>query len=180
MSARELKLDFRRRPASAGRWYGWALLLAASVAAVAVAQAHAQLARQHADALEHHERLSERLRARTPKRVTSMPDPSTLAGIRSANGIIDQLTVPWEGLFDTVEAADARGLALLSLTPTARDRSVRLSGEVRSVPELLAYVQRLEAQSALGQVHLLGYSSVLRDGVKIVGFTISATWKGQP
>lgn len=180
MTARALQLDFRRPARSGWRWLGWALLAAAVAAALALGERHALLAQSHAAAQERHARLAERMRARAPQRATAAPDAQTLADIRRANLVIDQLTVPWDGLFDAVEAADARGLGLLALAPTARDRTLRLSGEVRSVLELLAYVERLAAQPALGQVHLLGYNSALREGTSIVTFTMAATWKAQP
>ena len=66
---------------------------------------------------------------------------------------------------------------MLALTPNARDRSVRLIGEARSMDELLAYADRLAAQPALSQVHLLGYRSVAREGVSVISFTMAATWR---
>ena len=180
MKPQPLQHDFRRPPGSRWRWCGWALLAAAVGVAVALADRHAQIERAHTAAQERHERLSERLRARAPRSAAASPDAQTLADIRRANAIIDQLTVPWDGLFDAIEAADARGLGLLALTPSARDRTLRLSGEVRTVPELLAYVESLAAQPALGRVHLLGYSTTVRDGASIVSFTMAASWKGQP
>ena len=105
------------------------------------------------------------------------PDASTLAASRRANAVIDQLSVPWADLFHAVEAADASGLAVLALTPNARDRTLRLAGEARSMGELLAYVERMAAQPTLRQVHLLGYSTAVRDGVSVVTFTLAATWR---
>lgn len=180
MTVRPLQLDFRRPPRSAWRWFGWALLACAAVATAALSERHAQLAQRHAAAQEQHTGLSDRLRLRAPRSSVAAPDAQTLADVRRANAIIDQLTVPWDSLFDSIEAADSRGLGLLALTPTARDRTLRLSGEARGVPELLAYVERLSEQRSLSQVHLLGYSSAQREGAQIVSFTIAATWKGQP
>jgi hypothetical protein len=180
MSVSPFQLDFRRPPRSSWHWLGWVLLAAVVAVATVLAEQHALLAQRHAAAQEHHAAVSQRLSARAPRRSVAAPDAQLLAEVRRANTIIDQLTVPWDGLFDAVEAADARGLGLLSLTPTARDRTLRLSGEARGVPELLAYVERLSEQPALGQVHLLGYSNTQREGAPIVSFTIAATWKGQP
>lgn len=177
---RPLPLDFRQAPRSAWRWVGWLLLAGGAAAAVALAEQHEQIAARQTSLQAQHDRLSERVQARAPRRVAAAPDPRTQASIRRANAIIDQLTVPWEGLFDAVEGADSSGLGLLAMTPTARDRSVRLSGEGRSVPDVLAYVERLSDQAGLGQVHLVGYSTVPREGASIVSFTLAATWKAQP
>lgn len=180
MKPQPLQLDFRRAPSSRWRWCGWALLAGAVGVAATLADRHAQIEQAHMAAQQHHERLSERLRARAPRSAATSPDAQTLADIRRANAVIDQLTVPWDGLFDAIEAADARGLGLLALTPSARDRTLRLSGEVRTVPELLAYVESLAAQPMLGRVHLQGYTTTVRDGASIVSFTLAASWKAQP
>lgn len=180
MKPQRLQLDFKRRASGTWRWFGWALLLAAGVGAAALAERHAQLEQGHAAAQARHDRLSQQLRARAPRVAFASPDAKTAADVRRANAIIDQLTVPWDGLFDAVEAADARGLGLLALAPTARDRTLRLAGEARTVAELLAYVESLAAQPALGQVHLLGYNTAVRDGASIVSFTMAATWKAPP
>ena len=127
-----------------------------------------------------HDQLAQPLRARTARSAVTAVDPRTQARVERANLIIDQLTVPWDSLFHAVEQADARGLGLLALTPVARDRTVRIAGEARSVTALLAYVDSLAAQPALGQVHLLGYSAAVRDGGPIVAFTIAAQWKAAP
>jgi hypothetical protein len=179
MSAPPLQIDFRRAPRRRGRWVGWLLLIAVGAAALALAERHSVVAQQHAQAQDAHEHATQRLQARTPRAPTA-PDAQTLVALRRANAVIDQLTVPWDGLFEAVEAADVRGLGLLSLTPGARERSLRLAGEARNVGELLAYVDRLAAQPALAQVHLLGYTSGVRDGTSIVSFTIGASWKAQP
>ena len=179
MKPAPLQLDFRRASRSAWRWLGWALLGAAVLAAAALSARHAQAAQRHAAEAARHQTLSDQWRARQP-RAAAAPDARVLADVRRANAIIDQLTVPWDELFDAVEAADTRGLGLLAMTPTARDRTLRLAGEAKTMPDLLEYVERLAAQPALKQVHLVGYSPVARDGASVVSFNLAATWKGQP
>lgn len=180
MSAAPLQLDFRAAARPRWRWLGWALLVV-SVAAVLVFSEHmAEASQQHATAQTRHDKLSERLRDKTPRRAAAAPDAQTLAEVQRANRIIEQLTVPWDELFGAVEAADARGLAVLSLTPNALDRSLRLAGESRSMNELLAYVGRVAEQPGLSGVHLLAYNTVLRDGVPVVAFTLAATWRQLP
>ena len=177
MSVAPLQLDFRAPERPRWRWLGWALLVA-SVAVVLVFSEHvAEASQQHAKAQARNDQLSERLRDKTPRRAATAPDALTLAEVQRANRIIDQLTVPWDELFNAVEAADARGLAVLSLTPNALDRSLRLAGESRSMNELLAYVGRVAQQPGLSGVHLLAYNTVLRDGVPVVSFTLAATWR---
>lgn len=177
MTTAALQLDFQRPPASRARWVGWLLLAAAVPAVVLTAESYSRADQAWMLAQSRHEHLQSRWQAARPQRAVAAPDAATLASIRRANAVIDQLSVPWGALFEAIEAADSRGLGVLSLTPNARDRSLRLAGEARSMEELLAYVQRMAAQPALQQVHLLGYGTALREGVPVVSFTLAATWQ---
>lgn len=177
MTTAALQLDFKRPPASRARWLGWLMLAAALPAVVLTSEAYSRADQTWALAQSRHAHLQGRLQADRPQRTAAPPDATTLAAVRRANAVIDQLAVPWADLFGAVEAADARGLGVLSLTPNARDRTLRLAGEARSMGELLAYVERMAAQPTLRQVHLLGYSTAVRDGVSVVSFTLAATWR---
>jgi len=180
MRVAPLQLDFRGPATSAWRWLGWALLGLGAVVAVAVADRYEHLSREHDAVQSRAEQLGNRLRAAPPDRGRAQPDAQTLADIRRANLIVDELTVPWDDLFDAVEAADVRPLGLLALTPNARDRSLRVAGEARSIADLLGYVDRMASQPALSQVHLLSYNTVVRDGISVVSFTLAASWRQQP
>lgn len=179
MSATPLQLDFVRRAPAPARWGAWALLLLLAGACVPLADAYSRAVEQRDRAQEQLDRLSRASPPRPSRRATA-PDPQALAELQRANGVIDQLAVPWEELFDTLEAADARRVAVLSLAPNARDRSLRLAGEARVMDDLLAYVSRLAQRPTLAQVHLLGYTTSLRDGVPVISFTVAASWRPAP
>ncbi|HZE92475.1 MAG TPA: hypothetical protein VE029_12320 [Rhizobacter sp.] len=179
MSVAPLHLDLHRNAASGWRAVGWGALAAALAASLALGQTYGEVTQRHAASQSRRDRLSERAQAKAPRSAASS-DPRTLIEVQRANLIIDQLTVPWDDLFGAVEAANARGVAVLSLTPNARERSLRLTGESRSMGDLLSYVGRLADQPALSQVHLQGYNTVLREGVSVVAFTLAATWRQQP
>jgi hypothetical protein len=180
MKPRRLELDFVRAPRSAWRAGGWALLVAAAAASFALAEHHVGVAQRHAAVQAQQAEFLARLPVRRPRGGADPDEAQALADIRGANTIIDQLAVPWEDLFDAVEASHTAGLGLLSMAPTARDRSLRLAGEARSMTELLAYIKRLGEQSGLRHVHLQNYNTVQRDGASVLSFTLVATWKGQP
>ena len=173
---RAIDIDFHPAPAAAGRWGGWCALALAALAVAALAR---QVDAQQ-DALEALQQRADVLADRlhpAPARAAAADDPATARRLVAANAVIDQLAVPWDALFRGLESADARGLGLLAVLPDARERSIRIRGEARSVPEVLAYVDRLAAVPVLAQVHLLGYETLQRDGVAIVSFTLGATWQ---
>lgn len=180
MSAPPLHLDFVR-PAPVSRWR-WLLLIVAAAVLVPVSEAYTDAGAERAAAQQKLELAEHRdqQRKRHSGKTGGAADAVDFAHAQRANAVIDQLTVPWAELFDTLEAADARGVAVLSLAPNARDHTLRLAGEARGLDELLAYVARLASRPALSQVHLLGYSTVVKEGVPLISFTLAASWKVAP
>jgi Tfp pilus assembly protein PilN len=172
---RSLMLDFHPASARRARWGEWALLASALACAMFLT---GTLVRERA-AIEAQEARRDLLAARLqPVHArTESVGPELARHIVAANQLVDELAVPWDALFNAIESADARGLGVMSLAPNARQRAMRLTGEARSVPELLAYVDRLGALKVLDQVHLEGYETVQRDGVDVVSFTVAATWR---
>lgn len=172
---RSLALDFHPASARKIRWGEWTLLVCALAGAVLFAAA---LARERAE-VEAQEARADLLTARLQPVLPRTPSvgPELAHRIAAANQVVDELAVPWDVLFGAIESADARGLGVMSLAPNARQRSLHLSGEARSVPDLLEYVDRLAGLKVLGQVRLEGYETVRRDGVDVVSFTVAATWR---
>ena len=170
-----LQLDFHPHAARTSRPLAWAALALAGVAAAASAWHLARTSDALTDLRARHAVLEARVRP-APLRA-EVVGPELARRIASANQAIDALAVPWSTLFRSIESADARGLGVMSMVPNARTHSLRLGGEARSVPELLAYVDRLAAVHALDEVHLEGYAAVQRDGVDVVSFTVAATWR---
>jgi|GEM_PF-879496 len=173
-------LDFRQRPGVAARPFFAAVLVVSLLAAAWVGERTWREANDLADARSRLERSNPRSTGPKPRAERSAPDADTLAAIKRAAAVADQLEVPWDELFAALEAADARPLGLLGVAPNARDRSLRVNGEARTTAELLGYVERLAAQPALTQVHLVGYNTALRDGIPVVAFSLAASWRPRP
>ena len=174
MTTRALLLDFHPASARRVRWGEWAVLAVVLAAGALFADA---VARQRAgiDAQEaRRDVLNARLQPAQAR--AEVVGPELARRIVAANQVIAELAVPWDALFKAIESADARGLGVMSLAPNARQHALRLTGEARSVPELLAYVDRLAALKVLDEVHLEGYETVQREGIDVVSFTVAATW----
>ncbi len=98
--------------------------------------------------------------------------------ITQANSILDQINLPWEALFDSIESASTEHIALLSLQPNVANRLLRISGEARSMSELLDFVEALERELVFENVHLLNYKIKQDNPQRPIIFLLTATWTG--
>jgi hypothetical protein len=183
MSLAAPRLEFHGPVRTAGGWVrvlAWCLLGTALLGAAAFAEHAAQLSDER-DALQsRQEVLQARLRPLSARSAAApKPDADELRRIAQANAAIDKLSVPWNELLSAFEAIRLPHIGLLSLVPNAEERSMRMSGEARSVPDLMAYVERVTALPALTQVHLVGFETVPRDGARVVSFTLFAKWQAR-
>ena len=100
--------------------------------------------------------------------------------VRQANAILQQLTLPWNALFEVLESTSEKQIALLAVQPDAGKRIVRLSGEAKNFDALLAYIARLEQSRILNHVYLTSHEVRTQDAEKPVRFTLVANWTVQP
>jgi hypothetical protein len=96
--------------------------------------------------------------------------------ITQANAILDQINLPWETLFDAIEHAATEEIALLSLQPNVSSRTLRISGEAKSMPELLDFVEALERELVFENVHLLNYKIKQDNPQRPIIFLLTAVW----
>lgn len=100
--------------------------------------------------------------------------------IRQANEILQQLALPWDGLFKAVESNSEKEIALLSIQPDVGKRNVRIGGEAKDFDALLAYITRLEQSKILNHVYLTSHEVRTQDAEKPVRFALVANWVVQP
>lgn len=98
--------------------------------------------------------------------------------IAQANGILDQINLPWETLFDSIESAATEQIALLSLQPNVSSRTLRISGEAKNMSELLDFVEALEREAVFENVHLLNYKVKQDNPHRPIVFLLTAAWIG--
>jgi hypothetical protein len=171
---RTLELDFRRRPRPAAA--GWGLLALGMLAAAAALWAGQHIA---ADTAVHQATVHriERIvpdAARAPlSRAETKARDTTLADMRRVQ---DQLKLPWGELFATLEGLASKDVALLSLTPDARKRQLRLSAEARDLAAMLEFHRQLEDSAALHDVALISHEIVEHAQGRPVRFSLIAAW----
>ena len=96
--------------------------------------------------------------------------------IKSANAILGHINFPWEALFDSIENAVSKDIALLSLLPNVSKQSLRISGEARNMSELLAFVKAIEQEAIFVNTHLLNYKIKKNSPQQPVLFQITTSW----
>ena len=106
--------------------------------------------------------------------------PERLREVALANRIADRLNLPWSGLFDAIEQSAGAPVALLALQPDPQDETVRLSGEGRSLPAVLAYLDLLQQQPALAGVRLESHETMVQDAQRPVRFVAVTQWRLRP
>lgn len=176
MSMRALALDFVRVPQRTP-WIGVLLLVVGALVLGFVANHERALVAQIelADA-----RLST-LATRSQAKPTRPGDiEAQQQEIRHANEILQQLALPWGALFQVVESANDKEIALLAIQPDAGKRVLRLAGEAKNFDALLAYIARLEQSPMLGQVYLTSHEVRLQVAEQPVYFALIANWAVRP
>jgi Tfp pilus assembly protein PilN len=101
----------------------------------------------------------------------------TEAEAASINAAILQLNLPWQTLRDAIQAATSPSVALLSLEPNARKRSLRLTAEARDADEMVAYVEQLQRQPGFSSVALTRHEINDQDPNHPIRFQIEAQWR---
>ena len=172
---RRIHLDFAsaRRPAGIG---GWLLLLLGLVSAVSLVtwdRVHMQPINAAGERkLRSLHAAIEMRRAALPK----MDDAQLLAEWTRAITVADELNLPWEKLFATLEAEAERPVAILALDPDAGKREIVLSGEAKNFEEMLAYYRQLQQQQIFSGLELHTHQINRQDRENPIRFRVTAKW----
>jgi hypothetical protein len=79
-------------------------------------------------------------------------NPDAVRNAATATTIEKELVIPWSSLLAELEAASqdvASTVSLLEVTPDAAKHVVRITAEARTLPDALAYLERLQKSSVL-------------------------------
>jgi Tfp pilus assembly protein PilN len=104
--------------------------------------------------------------------VTPISQPQAAA----VNSAVMQLNLPWRALHDAVGAATPARIAMLSLEPDARRRSIKITAEAKSSDAMFAYLEALKAQELFTGVALTRHEINELDPNKPIRFQLEAEW----
>jgi hypothetical protein len=108
------------------------------------------------------------------------PDPAALQIAAEAAAIDRELGVPWTRLLAELEAAshDSAGtVSLLQVEPDPIKKVVRITAEVRAVPDALAYLRRLQRSAVLRDPMLESHERRKDDPQHPLRIKLSAEWR---
>ena len=175
MSARRISVDFvsRRRPLT----LAGSLLLILGAGAVAAACLEYRAIEDRRAGLELKLQSLNQRTHRDPAQ-----EQRSAALTEEASRIADELGTPWTALLAELEAAsrDSAEIALLSVEPDHAKHYVRITGESRDLPRILAYVQRLQTSSLLRYPMLESHDLKTDDPQHPVRFAMTAEWQERP
>jgi Tfp pilus assembly protein PilN len=94
----------------------------------------------------------------------------------AVNGAVLQLNLPWRALHDAIGAATPKNIALLSLEPDPRRRSMKITAEAKDSDDMIAYIEQLKQQELFAAVALLRHEINELDPNRPIRFQLDAQW----
>jgi hypothetical protein len=170
-----LDLDFRRQQRRTSRT-GVFVLAFGLASSVAIGMEHQRLSAELAvvaDAMPH---SGDAIRKpATP--VASAGESKDLARkIDRAREVYQQIEVPWNDLFTSVETANTTSVALLSIESDTDNRRILISGEAKDIGGVLDYARALGNQGKFSDVYLQSHELQQQDPQHPVHFVMGANW----
>ena len=161
-------------------WVG-VLLCLAGVAAAAAVWLDYRDARAAFDRAELRQTRMQRVQ-RTDVMASRRVLPSSAAGADApvAQRAMTQLNLPWSRLLEEIETHADRSIALLGIEGQGLARSVRITGEARTMADVVAYIQQLRQSPLINAATLSGHEEKINGAVRLVRFTLDVAWGGQP
>ncbi|HET6412533.1 MAG TPA: hypothetical protein VFG53_10760 [Anaeromyxobacter sp.] len=108
------------------------------------------------------------------------PTPESLRSAAEAATIEQELRIPWTKLLAELEAAsrdNASSVSLLAVEPDPGKKLVRITAEVRVLPDALAYLRRLQKSEVLRHPMLESHERRKDDPEHPLRITLSAEWR---
>lgn len=151
------------------------LLFIGAIAAIVITVEYSRLQQQ----IDERSAMLQQLRlAHGPQPQPSQKEQRISAAMQKGqNDILARLSLPWVALFRALENAQDKKVALLTIEPNIKTGTVRLTAETGTLEQALAYLDRLQQQSALSAVTLIEHEIALETAGQPVRFTLSLSWR---
>ena len=102
--------------------------------------------------------------------------PEVREQIKRANAVLAQMNVPWGELFAAIETAQDDSIGLLAVQPDPGAGQILIGGQARTLPAVLAYMERLQQSERLREVVLTSHEFKPDEPGQPVEFALAARW----
>ena len=94
--------------------------------------------------------------------------------IKDANEVLARIGLPWERLFQDIESSPRDNIALLSINPDAVKRRLTITGEAKSLDDMLNYIRKLQEKGSMTRVF---HHVELKSAQHPIHFIVEASWE---
>lgn len=150
------------------------LLFAISVVAAAVVAIDYLDAREELERAEARQARLQRPAAASRQRGGAAPVARDES--RAIERVGSQLRLPWDAMLREVELRSDPAVALLSVEAQGQTRRLHLTGEARTMVDVVAYVSRLRESPWIKTAYLSGHEEKQVGAVRVIRFSLDATW----
>lgn len=168
---RKINLDFHRPAAGNRTRIGFLLLIMGMLTAIWMVTLHndTKTEQRRTQSL-----LVQRQSAHTY--LSSAQEPRLAQEFQRAGAVIEQLSFPWNRLFQTIEENTGNDMALLSIQPDLAAKTVMLEAEAKNWSGMVSYIKRLEEDRFFSEVHVVSHQTQQSDPDRPVRFKLACTW----
>lgn len=107
-----------------------------------------------------------------------VPTSAARADAPVAERAMTQLGLPWVRLLQEIESHADASIALLGFEGQGLARSVRITGEARTMVDVVAYIEQLRQSPLINTANLTGHEEKINGAVSLVRFTLDVAWSG--
>ena len=93
---------------------------------------------------------------------------------KDAQAAVRQLALPWAALIAALESSTSRDVAVLQVQPEAQQQVLRITAEARDHKAMLAYVEKLQKNQILRNIHWINHQYQNDDPQRPLQFSLQA------
>lgn len=144
-------------------------MVAVSVVAIDYIEVRAELERVQL-------RQTRQTKPDAPRQRTSA-SPATLDDAKAMARVSSQLRLPWDAVLREMELRVDPAVAILSVEGQGQTRTLRITGEAKTMADVGAYVNQLRQSSLIDTAYLSGHEEKQAGAVKVIRFSLDAVWR---
>jgi uncharacterized protein YqfB (UPF0267 family) len=173
INAGRVDLDFCKIKVRSNATAGILMLLTGLVIAAWMAVMHNDT---KVEQLQIQSKLAQMKTANPQKSLSDNTDQENKQQLQRATAVIEQLSFPWNKLFQAIEENAGKDIALLSVHPDMLAKTVVLDAEAKNWSGMMSYIKRFEQDRFFTDVHLLSHQTQQSDPQRPVRFKLSCAW----